>query len=109
LAFFKNQFKKTLDFKVEDDGLAPLYNPGEYVAGVEWQKKNFDSLDGLDCIVVTEDNKTYLRKFKVSVKKDRFTLECTNAGTSVAQPTLSDVKVLKAAPVIRHYKRNPEK
>lgn len=109
LAFFNKQFKKTLDFKVEDDGLAPLYKPGEYVAGIERLKKNFSTLAGLDCIVFIEGNKTYLRRFELGSTKDRFTLRCTNPNTSVTQPTLYDVKVLRAAPVIRHYQKDPEK
>lgn len=109
LAFFKKQFKRTLDLRVEDDGLSPLYLPGEYVAGIERYKKDFASLIGLNCIVITDQHKTYLRRLQLGTKRNRFTLECINTSTSVETPTLCNVKLLRAAPITRHYMRDPDR
>lgn len=106
LALFETQYDNAVWMQVQDDGLSPFLEEGDYVAGV--QITDADSIEKqlLDqvCIIEIKVGQFVVRKLKPGTQQGRFHLACTNMDTSVAEPIRQNVKVRSAAQVIRHYK-----
>jgi hypothetical protein len=107
ILIFKRHYAHPIDFIVDDDGMALLYNPGEYVAGNSLFANHINKAIGLDCIVQLEDGKIMLRRLRKGTKIDTYTLICINTLAQVEKPILYDVKIISAAPVIFHRRKNP--
>lgn len=107
LLIFRNHYGDVLDYVVNDDGMEPLYKAGEYIAGKASHHQEIEQLIGSDCIVKTLDGDILLRSLKRGSLQGRYTLVCTNPHTTVAKPTLYDVELLSAAPVLWVRRRNP--
>ncbi|HVV68871.1 MAG TPA: helix-turn-helix transcriptional regulator [Gammaproteobacteria bacterium] len=108
LLAFKKLNENSIDFEVNDDGLAPHYKPGDYVAGISRSKEAISALIGMDCIVQIGNNEMLLRRIKGSQFPGYYELMCTNPTTIVAKPMLYEQELLCAAPVIWHRRRNPD-
>jgi len=100
LEFFRIGNKDSIELIVSDDGLAPFYKIGDYVAGIKRYGKQIKTLLDQDCIVQTQSGNILLRKFKAGSEKDRYNLVCTNTDTSVKEPVQYNVTLTAAAPVI---------
>ncbi|PHQ78808.1 MAG: hypothetical protein COB66_08130 [Coxiella sp. (in: Bacteria)] len=106
LLSFRKYYKDTLELKVEDDGMSPKYQPGEYIAGIRYHKSKIESLIGLDCIVQISDGQMLLRNIKEKTENDRYTLICTNVYASIKEVVLYNVELINAAPVVWHRCKN---
>lgn len=107
LLLFREQFSNTTAYQVSDDGLSPAYQLEDYVAGIKRHRDKITTVVGQDCIVQTDDGKTLLRNLRQGSTKGKFMLVCTNHNSSmVKEPVLYDVKLIYAAPVIRHYHKD---
>lgn len=106
LALFETQYDNTIWLQVEDDGLSPFVEVGDYVAGVKiTDKQQIDyKLIEQFCIVEGKPGRYVVRKLKKGNQKHTYNLACTNVDTTVNQPIRQDVKIRSAAQVIRHYK-----
>ncbi len=102
LCFEKNN-PDAIVMMVSDNGLTPFYSPGEYVGGIKKYQKNIAALIGSYCIVETSTQEILVRKLCLGKKADTFTLVCENQ-TSIEQPSLTNVKLNWAAPIIWHRK-----
>ncbi len=100
LAFHHNYPKTSLDFVVADDGMEPRFTQGEYVAGCRRHGKAIEKLVGFDCIVQLSTGDMLLRTIKKQELDGLYTLVCSNSNTTVEKPTLYNVELLAAAPVI---------
>lgn len=89
-----------IDLTVKDDGLAPSYKPGDYVAGEKCYKAHIAKLIGQDCIVQTADGEVLLRNLRPSAQPGYYTLACNNPQTTVLKPVLYDIEIISAAPVL---------
>lgn len=105
LMFFRRQHDDAATFQVEDDGMSPFYNRGEYVAGIKCYGKQVKLALGRDCVVQCGDGQIFLRNLRKGLEKGKFTLACHNAQTSVPYPTMYNVEITSAAPVIRVYRK----
>lgn len=103
IALFKELFSCGISHEIEDDGLAPLYKSGDFVAGISMYQENINNLFGKICIVQTETGLVLTRYLQKGETPGSYTLLCSNMKTSVQKPTLYDVKLISAATVIRHY------
>jgi hypothetical protein len=108
LLTFRELNTNVVDLVVADDGMQPNYTPGDYVAGKRKTKDDIIRSLGHDCIVETANNEILLRRVKNGSKPGLFTLICTNSDTSVTTPTLYDLELLSAAPVIWHRRHDPK-
>jgi len=106
IQLFKSHFSDAIVYTVEDDGLAS-YQPGEIVAGIPRYQERIQDLIGENCIVQTETGLVLARQLKQSETPGKYTLVCTNLQTNAKKPMLYDVTLISAAPIIRHYRRNP--
>lgn len=107
LILFRKQHRDAIDFVVNDDAMVPLYNKGDYVAGIKRYKERIKSIIGLDCIVQTKNGKIMLRNVRNGPASDTYTLVCSNSMTEVSDGVIYDVNLVSAAPVIWHRKKDP--
>lgn len=109
LLLFRKQFQNTIDFKIEDDGMEPIYKQTDYVAGIKHYQNEIFPLIGRICIIQTIHGKTLLRRLKVGSKNGFYTLLSDNLQSNLIEPVLYDVEISSAAPVIRHYRTSTAK
>lgn len=105
IALFETQYEGVVWQQIDDDGMSPVYDKGDYVAGVQITDKQQikQQLVGHFCIIETKPNNFVVRKLK-SGSNHTFNLVCTNVDTEVNQPIMQNVTIRSAAKVIRHYK-----
>lgn len=106
LLAFKNHYKNTADLVVSDDGMNPLYLPGDYVAGIKRFKNDIETIVGFNCIVRLEDGTMLLRRLRKGSKPSLHSLFCINNETS-SEPNLNNVALVSAAPVIWFRRKDP--
>ena len=102
---FRQNFPEVIDYQIEDDGVAPFYCPRDFVAGIKYFGKNINSLVNQYCITQATNGKILVRFLKAGATPNHFMLLCTNSQSAVENPTLYDVELSSAAPILRHYRR----
>jgi transcriptional regulator with XRE-family HTH domain len=105
LLTFRQLNPYALDFMIADDGMTPHYSPGDYVAGKRRRGNEIDAILNQPCIVETADNEVMLRYIKRGSAPSRYTLICTNLNSSVVKSTIYDQRLLSAAAVSWHRRR----
>jgi hypothetical protein len=105
LALFKKQYTNAIDFIVNDDGMTPIYQKGEYVAGIALAENKIDQAVGHNCIIQLENDNIILRQLRKGTEPNVYTLICLNLNHT-SEPVIYNVKLISAAPIIFHRKRN---
>jgi DNA-binding transcriptional regulator YiaG len=100
LQLFSQLHKNPVDLAITDDGLVPFYLPGEHVAGERFFGQEIVKAVGYTCIVQTQAGVLLVRKVELGTQEGTYNLVCTNPETTVAEPALSNTKLLSAAPII---------
>lgn len=108
LLTFRELNTGVIDMVVNDDGMSPYYTFGDHVAGRRRRLEDISKLINQDCIVETSSNEILLRRIKNGSRAGVFTLICMNPDTSVQTPTLYDLEIMSAAPVIWHRRHDPK-
>lgn len=106
LSFFGHRHPKAVHCVVLDDGMTPLYHIGDTLAGVARMDAEIEQLIGYDCIVGTQTGDVYVRHLERGAKHGIYDLMCKNPDTSVLYPTLHDMELSYAAPII--WVRRPD-
>lgn len=106
LAFFKAKNLNAVDFIVDDEGMLPQYKKTDVVAGKKRTEDQIQCILGRDCIVQTECGETLLRNIREGKDSNTFTLICTNPDIQMKRSILLDVKLVYAAPVIWHRRKD---
>jgi HTH-type transcriptional regulator, cell division transcriptional repressor len=88
--------------QVSDDGMEPYFRIGDYVAGERLYQQAIHKALGEQCIVETQMGEILVRSLRAGSKENHYTLQCLNSLTSHSAPTLYDIELLSAAPVIWH-------
>jgi transcriptional regulator with XRE-family HTH domain len=101
---FQSNFSEGIFLKIQDDSNLPLYNIGDHVAGIKKYKDDIQTLINQICIVQTTDNELLVRQLLKGETKDTYTLVCTNLENNIKKPVLYNIRILSAAPIIRHYR-----
>ena len=83
---------------VKDDGMTPLLYPGNYVAGIIYNK--IENAIGKECIVIDYNNNIYIRILKPGKGQNLFNLVCLNQNPSIVKKEIKDVSVRVVAPII---------
>lgn len=105
ILLFRTHFSEAIDYQIKDDGVIPIYYPNDFVAGIKYVGKRINLLVNRYCIIQTLDGKILVRFLKVGSVPNKFMLLCTNPQSSVANPTLYDVELASAAPILRCYRQ----
>jgi HTH-type transcriptional regulator, cell division transcriptional repressor len=102
LQVFRTLNPQAIDMIVTDDGMAPRYLLGDYVAGQSRTGGDLVKLIGHNCIVRTSQNEQLLRRIKPGKQPGRYNLVCVSPETSVFETTLYDAELVYAAKVVWH-------
>lgn len=104
LALFNTHYKHAIYHQLMDDGMAPLYELGCYVAGIPIAGDAIKNLIGLNCILQTKNKKILVRNLRKGRTENTYTLTSINPITSVKDPVLYDVELVFAAEIIWYRK-----
>lgn len=86
---------EAIAIEVEDD-LIPGYHRGDIIIGVKRPTNNAHNLFGVECIVMTDDGKRYVRYLQRSATRGRFTLR----SHCPSKKDVENVKLAWIAPVV---------
>ncbi|HLB43150.1 MAG TPA: hypothetical protein VJN02_09985 [Gammaproteobacteria bacterium] len=106
LHVFHKHYKSAIDCRINDDGMSPKYDKGDFVAGIRHSGLSTNDLIGMDSIVQIEKGVIFVRWLCEGRTKGTYTLMCCNPKTSVVQPIRYDIKIIFAAPIIWHRRLN---
>lgn len=98
LRAFRECHIDAVDAIISDDGLAPCFLAGDYVAGVRYTGSNIKEAIGLACIIQTQTGQVLTRKLTAGNVEGYYTL--TGTGLSKKNHTVTNVKLFSAAPII---------
>lgn len=107
LETFKAINPSPVSIVISDDGMEPLYSPGDFVAGNKKFGPDIRFLIGQNCIIETAQGDTLARKLLPGKSELFYSLGCINI-TTIQQPIIPNVKVRYAARIIFHRKRELE-
>jgi hypothetical protein len=107
LLAFRQHNPDAVEFIVGDDGMAPFYNKGDYVAGKRRYNDALNAVVGYDCIIETKENEVLIRRLKSGSRTGLYTLICINPFATVHEYAIHDCEILSAAPVIWHRRKDP--
>lgn len=89
---------------ISDDGMEPLYCPGDFVGGNVKSNEYIDRLIGENCIIETMQGDVIARKLLKGSKNKLYNLACINI-TTQQQPLIPDIKIKSAARIVFHRKK----
>lgn len=107
LLLFRNHFNDITYMIVSDDGMLPFYKPGEFVAGVPRYGDKIQEVVNFDCIVQIDNGQILLRSLRKGNQTGLYTLISINTQSTIKEPVIYNAKLLSAAPIIRHLRKNP--
>lgn len=99
-------FEKAYDggvfLRIKDDNMHPMYEIGDWVAGIKATKNNIDSAINKNCIVKIKNGLSTVRYLRKSNKENHFYLLSSNLDSE--NPMGIETEIDFAAPILRHYK-----
>ncbi len=104
LEVFYQGYSDAIDLTIEDDGMVPVYQVGDVVAGVKLYGKEIKQAFGVPCIVTTQYGARILRVVQEGQGEGNYTLLCLNMSTK-QKTILHETNVVNVAPVLWHRKR----
>ena len=103
LEVFKQGYAHTIVLQIEDDGMMPHYQPGDYVAGVLLPLDATAQALHQTCIIETEPARVrLLRRVRQQHDDQTYQVFCVNEHTQVNFPYMNSIALTKIAPVIWH-------
>jgi transcriptional regulator with XRE-family HTH domain len=106
LAFFMVRNLNAVHVIVKDEEMLPSFHVTDYVAGTKRMGKDIQHIIGRDCIVQLEDGRVLLRNVREGSYPDTYTLICTNPSITTKNSVIPNVRLVYAAPVIWHRRKN---
>lgn len=104
IMLFQSYYSHAIYIEVQDDGMSPIYEKGDFIAGIKNYGEALHQLVGENCIIQGVDGKTIARCLRRSENKNKYTLMCINPQTQVDNPVIYDAEIESAALITRHYK-----
>ena len=104
IEFFRNNNPNSITLCIIDDGMEPLFVPGDFVGGKYLSGAKIASLDGKICIVQMASGCVIARKIKKTNEKNTYSLFTINPTTTVTEPVISDIELVSAAPILRVWR-----
>jgi hypothetical protein len=93
-----SEIHNSINAIVKDDGMTPLLYPGNYVAGIAYNK--IENALGKECIIVDRNNDVYIRILKAGTQQNLFNLACLNQNPSLVKKEMKNIDIKAAAPII---------
>lgn len=89
----------SVDTVILDDGMSPVFWPGDYVAGKRYFNEEINKTIGLPCIVELETGELLVRMLELGDDAHKFNLYCANPN-ALTKKIFRNVEVKSAAPVL---------
>lgn len=86
---------EAIALEVRGDSMLPAYRDRDVLIGAKSIGRNVDNLIGLDCIVMTEDGRRYVKVLQRGMVRGTFSLRSLTPG----KPDVENVKLVWAAPI----------
>lgn len=100
---FIDHHNDALTHEINDDGMAPVFEPGDWVAGPLQLSDELSKLHNRPCIILLDTGDKLVRKLTVT-ENQGIVLTCVNEATTVTNPVLFNVSYVLLAPVVWHRK-----
>ena len=97
LLIFRSQ-GNTLTAVIKDDGMLPTLPPDTLVGGIIVNDLH-NALEK-ECIIVTQNNETFVRILSTAKEVGHYDLECANKQPHLMRKSIKNVKVQAAAPIV---------
>jgi DNA-binding transcriptional regulator YiaG len=101
--FFKKIHPAGVSALVTDDALEPIFNVGDYVAGINVDGKKIDQLEGEFAIITTDNGSLITRKILSKIRYSEFLVCSINPFSKHAIPFTEKVIITKAAQITRQW------
>jgi hypothetical protein len=92
------ELENSIDAVVKDDAMIPFLYPGNYVGGIIC--KNIENAIGKDCIVIDDNDDTYIRILLKGDGPGFYNLCCLNQNAALVKKEIKNTTVKIAAPII---------
>lgn len=99
--------ENSIDAVIKDDAMIPHLFPGTYVGGII--ARNLDYALGKECIIIDDNNDTYVRILLKGDKAGFYNIRCFNQNAALVKKEIKNVAIKVAAPIlwIRKLHREP--
>lgn len=104
-SIYQDATKNAVLMEVTDDGLSPIYQIGDFLAGEKKFNDDIELTIEQVCIVETIEGKKLIRYVKKGLEKGLYTLTCTNYHSKTDDFVVQNVNLLCSATISRHYKK----
>lgn len=106
LDFFKNAHPENTVFLINDDGMLPFYDIGDFVGGKR-KVANFEKYSGYNCIIELPKQVIVVRKLKFNYKLSILNAFCSNIDTTEPEPILKNITPISITPIVWHRRVLP--
>lgn len=104
LLLFRKNHPNSIDLKIYDDGMEPIYEKGDLVAGTPLNGEDIKKLIHQNCIIHLANGQIVARNIRATKEGNKFSLICINPKTTVTEPIIHNVEISSAAKIIWHRK-----
>jgi len=98
--FYRRHPHRAVHMIITDDGHAPYYQVGDYVAGIRHFGSDFEKLIGEICIIHTQAGEQLVGQLKPGSLADRYHAVYLNPNTTLPKPIVYDLEISMVAPII---------
>lgn len=106
IVLFRNGHPNTIVLSIKDDAMYPFLSIGDQVGGICLNPDEFDLMDDQYCIIESKTYGSICRWVQKITHTDLFNCQAINLSTKFKKPiTLKMDQIIKAAPVIRFWKK----
>lgn len=98
---FEKIYEGGIFLRITDDGMHPIYEEGDFVAGIKVDNENIHSALNKNCIIKIKNGLSTVRYLRKSKKEKYFFLIPININSE--DPIGIETEIDFAAPILRHY------
>lgn len=107
LLLFRKNNPDSVELHIMDDHMSPIYNKGDYIAGIKRYQDKLQSTIGFDCIVKPFEGEIKARRVLAGNLPNQYTLLPINLTGETSSKILTNIPLIFAAPIIWHRRKNP--
>jgi hypothetical protein len=98
LQTFHSLNMNAVDCVMQDDGMLPIYLPGDHLAGVRFFSSDINKAIGLSCIAQTTEGDIFVRLLEEGDISNRYNLIVINPHTTLRN--VKNIELLSVAPIL---------
>lgn len=99
LKIFHELNPNSIDTVISDDGMTPIFLPGDYVAGKRYMGEEIKKTIGLPCILELETQELLVRMLEVGEEENKYNLYCANPN-ALTKKIYRNIEIKSSAPIL---------